>query len=102
MAPQIADRCLVEFGVEDADRSLEFYGNVFGWASFPVEGPIEYHIAGEIEQEAVGAIMPSAHAPHTLVTFCGAETDEEFDLSRLTKRGEVMVQRIKKSGGRVI
>ena len=78
----------VEFAVDDAERALDFYENVFDWASITAEGPIEYHVMGPLGEEGVVGILPSALAPHTLIYF-----QTKFD---------DVVERIQKHGGRII
>ena len=79
----------VEIAVEDSERALRFYGNVFNWAYFRAPAETPYYVMGELDGMSLAGIFPAAFAPQTLTFF----PTQDFDAT---------LTRIRRHGGRVI
>ncbi len=81
----------IEIAVEDSERALRFYGNVFNWAYFRAPSETPYYVMGRLNGPSLAGIFPAAFAPQML-PFVKA----------MAGQFEPTLGRIRKHGGRVI
>ena len=77
-----------EFAVDDADRALAFYREVFGWKIEKWEGPTDYWLiaTGEGDAGIDGALTPrDADTPNTVVTVDVESVDDA--MAKITAAG---------------
>lgn len=81
-----------EIGVDDPERAVKFYQDVFGWKIEKWEGPVEYWLitTGEESQPGInGGLMRRENSETTINTVEVSSVDE-------------FVEKIVKAGGKVV
>jgi uncharacterized protein len=83
-----------EIGVDDPERAVNFYREVFGWEIEKWEGPQEYWLCttGPDDQMGInGAIMHRADPSQKVVNTIGVESIQETLRIVVDRRGKVMM-----------
>jgi predicted enzyme related to lactoylglutathione lyase len=82
-----------EISVDDVERAIEFYTEVFGWSVQKWEGPVEYWLVttGPSEEPGIdGGIVKRTNPSATTVNTVDVASVDEF------------IAKIEQSGGKVV
>lgn len=83
-----------EIGVDDPERAVKFYSQVFGWEIMKWEGPMDYWLVttGPEEQPGInGALMRREDRRESLVNTIDVPSVDEF-LNKITEAGGKTIQ----------
>jgi len=83
-----------EIGVDDPERAIKFYSEVFGWEIKKWEGPIDYWLVstGPEEQPGInGALMRREDRRESVVNTIDVPSVDEF-LTKITEAGGKIIQ----------
>ena len=58
-----------EVPAEDTSRARQFWGSLFGVQFQSYEGPVEYHMFQNDDQQTGGAVMPQQQGEKGLITY---------------------------------
>jgi len=83
-----------EISVDDPERAIKFYSEVFGWEIKKWEGPIDYWLVstGPEEQPGInGALMRREDRRESVVNTIDVPSVDEF-LTKITEAGGKIIQ----------